>query len=438
VPGRIVAVRLLWLPRRVLAAYLLCGLLSLAGCGERGAPEADPLPDRTAELVEGRVLGPEGSVRRGPDGEAREAPWAFGSVADAVASEAGAIFVLDRRGFEIHRFGPDGVHEGTFGRGGEGPGEMTSPIRIESAGDSVLVWDLRSSRILAWNTRGEFVGTTSVEFRPNLSFQPHARRLHGGGWLYSDPQPPEPEDVVPGEQVSGSTPIFRWDGADGWHEPALLELPGIPTLIRELPHGGLSAEPLHFAPEPQWAAAGADALWALDTDVDSVRLVGIDGTPRLALPLEVTPRPVTAADEAWLRDRLASVPGATPGEAADTLLDLPETHPPVTGMRADSGDRVWLRVSTESDEIERWAVRHVDPARDFEIRLPPRAHLLRVDGERILVRESDELGVHRVLELMLPPGEVYMHPEPKALGPTSGAHEVAPGHYVAKTLHPAQ
>ena len=62
------------------------------------------------------------------------------SVSDAVLHQ-GTWFVLDRRGTQVYRIDESGALLGSFGRGGEGPGEFRRPAAIASRGDTVIVLD---------------------------------------------------------------------------------------------------------------------------------------------------------------------------------------------------------------------------------------------------------------------------------------------------------
>ncbi len=62
------------------------------------------------------------------------------SVSDAVFHR-GTWFVLDRRAAQVHRISESGSLLGSFGREGEGPGELRRPTSIVSREDTVIVLD---------------------------------------------------------------------------------------------------------------------------------------------------------------------------------------------------------------------------------------------------------------------------------------------------------
>ena len=68
------------------------------------------------------------------------------SVYDAAAHD-GMWYVLDVQGTQVHRVDPVTGSVRTFGRKGEGPGELDIPNGIVVHGDSVLVLDFRTLRV---------------------------------------------------------------------------------------------------------------------------------------------------------------------------------------------------------------------------------------------------------------------------------------------------
>jgi hypothetical protein len=73
----------------------------------------------------------------------------------------GDLFIIDRIPAKIHAWKSDGTYARTFGRRGEGPGELLFPFRIISTEEGVYVWDLRQ-RVSLFKEDGEFVRSLSV------------------------------------------------------------------------------------------------------------------------------------------------------------------------------------------------------------------------------------------------------------------------------------
>ena len=79
---------------------------------------------------------------------------------EVVVDEAGRFYVNDRWNARIAVFAPDGRYERSIGRQGQGPGEVSTNIRIVALADGVLtVTDHPRRRINRFSTDGTFLGS---------------------------------------------------------------------------------------------------------------------------------------------------------------------------------------------------------------------------------------------------------------------------------------
>jgi len=69
--------------------------------------------------------------------------------------EKGKLFLLDRDNMKVFVWDENGAFLKTFAKQGEGPGELTYPIKIDVRNGEVWVWDLRR-RISIYDTEGNF------------------------------------------------------------------------------------------------------------------------------------------------------------------------------------------------------------------------------------------------------------------------------------------
>jgi hypothetical protein len=92
----------------------------------------------------------------------------------------GNIFVVDSKMSHIKKFGPDGVHLRTFGRPGEGPGEIGRSVlnMVVTPSGHVIVADYENKRITEFDNRGEYVGDQKFH-----SMVTGIRCRSGGGFL---------------------------------------------------------------------------------------------------------------------------------------------------------------------------------------------------------------------------------------------------------------
>lgn len=121
----------------------------------------DDEPRKTFRLLEELYLG-------GDDGEN---DVVFGRIADIAVDSRGRIIVLDGGFSRVTVYDPDSMSVRTFGRKGEGPGELVNPTAIGvDSGDRIYVAS-QGGRIAVFQPNGEWID----EFR---------HKLHGGGFIY--------------------------------------------------------------------------------------------------------------------------------------------------------------------------------------------------------------------------------------------------------------
>lgn len=102
----------------------------------------------------------------------------FNHPSDVALSESGEIYVADGDGnTRVHKFSKDGTHLVSWGEGGKGPGQFTTPHSIRVRGDRVFVGDRDTGRILVFTTDGDYVTEwNDILFRPSaLYIDPHDR-----------------------------------------------------------------------------------------------------------------------------------------------------------------------------------------------------------------------------------------------------------------------
>lgn len=152
--------------RRARRRIRLGALLAVAACGtpdttHHAGPRAttDTLPDGSVRVLNAAPSEP-GRWRLVEQRRLPDAAQHLGMVRDLALHPDGTVFVADLDPVLIHRFAPDGSHDGTIGRAGSGPGEFADAF-LALAGDTLLVQDRRASRVTRFHRDGTLIGTSA-------------------------------------------------------------------------------------------------------------------------------------------------------------------------------------------------------------------------------------------------------------------------------------
>ena len=89
--------------------------------------------------------------------------YVFAALTSIQVDEEGNIFALDGKDNCIKLFDKKGKHITTFGRRGQGPGEIQSPIDMHlDGGKQITILDLRNNRIIYFSKTGEYIKDLSL------------------------------------------------------------------------------------------------------------------------------------------------------------------------------------------------------------------------------------------------------------------------------------
>lgn len=121
----------------------------------------------------------------------------FASISSVCEDDAGNFYVLDRMEFRVHRFSPEGRPLGTFGRKGQGPGDLETPASVvfTAAGELALLEDL--SHVSFFDTEGAFRRRLGLNGRLGLGYV-GPDRFYGWIWRPEDRQ----QVLVDGKNVA--------------------------------------------------------------------------------------------------------------------------------------------------------------------------------------------------------------------------------------------
>jgi hypothetical protein len=153
-------------------------------------------------------------ISLGPALEIGRADLLFASVSSVCEDEAGNIYVLDRKEYKVHKFAPDGRRVLSFGRKGQGPGDLAAPASLvfTSAGELAVLEDL--GLVSFFGTDGAFRRRLDLSGRLGLGYV-GPDRFYGWIWRPEDRQqvlvdaknvPVATFDVQPRDAFSVSLP----------------------------------------------------------------------------------------------------------------------------------------------------------------------------------------------------------------------------------------
>lgn len=277
-----------------------------------------------------------------PDGDR---PDVFGDIRAIQLGPNDDLYILDAQAAEIRVFKRDGTHARTFGRSGQGPGELNRPagMALDSAG-TLWVLNLRNARFSGFDPNS---GHIMSEVRRLSSFAiipwrgqfDHANRLIDTG-LGSDGQPVllgldtafVPRDTLALPQADDRHRIY-------FRRANLLVMSALDP----------------FAPGPVWVPDPAGGIVIGEGGTYRFHRINFRGDTTATIEVLRAPAPVTQAERdsalaafQQLADDLGG-PGATP----DRSPRVPPNKPAHGAVFVDDHNYLWVRhgSGTEWDVI---------------------------------------------------------------------------------------
>lgn len=269
----------------------------------------------------------------------------FGEIADVELAPDGALFVLDSQASEIRSFRRDGTHLMTFGRTGEGPGELSSPGGMTFGPDGNLwVLNVGNARYTVFDPGS---GSLVAEHRRPASFFmiPWPGLFDHEGRL-----------VDTGLTANGQPAFLVLDSAFAPRDTLPLPRSDPSYQIRWVREGRLiMVSPDPFSPQPSAAARPAGGIVYGEGEI--YRLHHVTSGKDTVLTVRV------------LRDR-----AQVTSEEADSALEsfrafsqeagaTPEREPNVPALKPAHGaffldreNRTWVRRTVRVDEAPAWDI----------------------------------------------------------------------------------
>jgi 6-bladed beta-propeller protein len=308
---------------------------------------------------------------------------AFGRIADLAVDSDGQIYVLDAHAAEVRVFSAGGQHVGSFGRKGDGPGELRQPYALSVGPDGVLVLGRTVSR---YSKTGEFIerlsfalGVKGVSRVREDVFFVHT----GASASLRETNPTEAflvrhagaADTV--LMAASSTIVFRSPRAAGAYRSPFCEA-------------------LHHAVLPDETVAVADGR------TGELALFEITQNGRAAQrgARQVAPpgRPMSEDDFDQIMERMPEQLDVE-REHIQTL----EIRSSICGLASAADGRLWVRVE-DGEEREVWTAYEGGALQPLDrVRFPEGVAVKGFSADRAVGVWRDELGVQYVMVMEVPP-----------------------------------
>ncbi len=389
--------------------WCLVAVVSVAGCGERGAPSSSGVVVDTLPGGAVQVVSPTGGTWGAEDGwvfeedlrigrAEGEGPDVFGSVRALEVDRLGRIYVLEPQAREVRVFDRDGAHLRTLGREGSGPGEFRNPVGLALAPDDDALWviDPGNARYTVFDSAGALRASHTRPFAffalPWPGGFDRDGRFHDIGTLgealafvrLADPEAPTdtPADTfrIPADEA----PRLLVSRADG--TPVASIVPPFASRLQ------WRFDPRGFV----WTAEDGRFRFVQQTLTgDTVRIVSRGHEPV----------PVTAAEADSARRAVEEIVAANagPGGRVDGELRVPDRKPALQAFFMDREGFLWVEPSRASGASR--ALEVFDPHGvflgpvDVPLRLELRGTLPVVRGDALYGVITDELEVPRVVRM---------------------------------------
>jgi hypothetical protein len=336
-----------WLIRGVIAAAVIAAVVACRS-GERvGTSKSD-----STDVAEWHI---ETAPNLGIGAESGDTLYQFSSIDQALRLADGRIVVANA-GTELRVFDPDGRHQVTIGRSGQGPGEFSRIAWLgATGGDTLLVYDRRLLRLSKFTEDGRLHGSTQVDLPAQLAM---VGAVGDQGFVVG---PIVRRWIERPNRTEYSEEEYLLVSPDGRSVRPIISTEGPAYFVVTFPNGGRGQRDIPFTPIPR-AVTWGDRVALTNSASYTIDLYRLDGTREQTISRDVIPRGVTPADLARYRDNaLRDLPaGPGPREQFEALFEQmpkPSHFPVIDGLLVDSENHLWvLRYEPFASSERQWDV----------------------------------------------------------------------------------
>jgi hypothetical protein len=328
-----------------------------------------------------------------------------------VTGEDGRFYVADSGNHRIAVFDAAGNHVGSFGREGQGPGDIGDINWFSLSDGEIQVWEMHNERVSRFRTDGSLIRIVPVprrydEYRTGVPFRMHV--LDDGRIVLITQQ----EQMLPDAIAMRRVAFLVTAGEDSLFS---VRTPWLRT-GRFIPYGSglrMYTQP-PFLPFPDIVFSRLHGLVINPGTGPILECVDLDNRVRRIM-IDGEPPAVTAEDRAGIRRRLEEQLARSEGRQRDMIkaemgaLDLPLSRPWWRQIQVDDQGYFWLSCSETADEREAagGSIRYrlLSPRGEYlgDVRLPLfvggmsfyRGRLLGILPESVTA--TDRLRVYRIV-----------------------------------------
>ena len=317
----------------------------------------------------------------------------------------GSLAVANGGSSEVRLYSADGSHTASLGGEGDGPGEFRAIVRLENAGDSLIVLDA-SGRVTYFAPDLALLGTFSVPLPSGAIAESNAVAHLGNGAIVLETRVRfmfghEGESAML-RQPGG---LFRVDAA-GESADSIGVTAGNEVFMHRNSGGGVFAGIPLFGRDAFVATHAGRILLGDAVDMQVEELTA-DGVP--ARILRIPGYPLELSADAFEREREARLqenPDEIPPMILEFYQDLPvpDRRPAYADMKVDPTGAVWLRPflgPNEGGGPETWQVLGPDGAWLGGVDIPADFAVMEIGMDFVLGVYRDELDVEHPRMLRL-------------------------------------
>lgn len=310
------------------------------------------------------------------------------------------LLAINGREYRFVRFDGQGAVGGTFGRRGDGPDEFQAMVPLRLGGDSLLLVEvMRSNRRVL---RDDLSTSESVVFGDGPSFRYNIFGALPDGTLIASQGRQEPSTERSGPPRREPEQVLRMlPGSATWD--TVLVSRGVlyyPTVGQEGGEEFPSSRMVTFGSYPVRAVWGEN-LVLVDNSDWGVAVHGVDGGLRRLIRLDLSMRPVSDAmrDSVYVREerQLEQFGAGAPPAMKEQFLaqsraqQFADSVAPYDRILTTRDGLLWLRINEMPvDTSTQWMGFGRDGQLTRRLHLPKGWMLLDADGERILIRRTDD------------------------------------------------